>query len=70
MVKSLKQGWLIAQTSYLRMLKPVKMFGKSYNKNVKMVRRNPELTHCVTAGREMNVKYHVQVEKNYCSKTC
>ena len=46
MVKSLKQSRLIAQTSYLRMLKPVKMFGKSYNKNVKMVRRNPELTHC------------------------
>ena len=38
MVKSLKQRRLIAHTSYLRMLKPVKMFGKSYNKNVKMVR--------------------------------
>ena len=46
MVKSLKQSRLIAQTSYLRMLKPVKMFWKSCDKNVKMVRRNPELTHC------------------------
>ena len=50
MVKFPKQGRLIAQTSYLRRLKPVKMFGKSFKKSVKVYRRILDLAHCALMG--------------------
>ena len=48
MVKFTKPGRLIAQTSYLGRFKPLKMFGKSSKKIVKVYRRILDLAHCVT----------------------
>ena len=47
MVKFTKPGRLIAQTSYLGRFKPLKMFGKSSKKIVKVYRRILDLAHCV-----------------------
>ena len=46
MVKFTKPGRLIAQTSYLGRFKPLKMFGKSSKKIVKVYRRILDLAHC------------------------
>ena len=47
MVKFTRPGRLIAQTSYLGRFKPLKMFGKSSKKIVKVYRRILDLAHCV-----------------------
>ena len=47
MVKFTKPGRLIAQTSYLGRFKPLKKFGKSFLKSVKVYRRILDLAHCV-----------------------
>ena len=52
MVKFTKPGRLIAQTSYLGRFKPLKMFGKSSKKIVKVYRRILDLAHCV--GRQID----------------
>ena len=46
MVKFTKPGLLIAQTSYLGRFKPLKKFGKSFLKSVKVYRRILDLAHC------------------------
>ena len=46
MVKFTKPGRLIAQTSYLGRFKPLKKFGKSFLKSVKVYRRILDLAHC------------------------
>ena len=48
MVKFTKPGRLIAQTSYLGRFKPLKKFGKSFLKSVKVYRRILDLAHCAT----------------------
>ena len=50
MVKFTKPGRLIAQTSYLGRFKPLKKFGKSFLKSVKVYRRILDLAHCALAG--------------------
>ena len=50
MVKFTKPGRLIAQTSYLGRFKPLKMFGKSFLKSVKVYRRILDLAHCAKVG--------------------
>ena len=46
MVKFTKPGRLIAQTSYLGRFKPLKKFGNSFLKSVKVYRRILDLAHC------------------------
>ena len=46
MVKFTKPGRLIAQTSYLGRFKPLKIFGKSSKRIVKVYRRILDLAHC------------------------
>ena len=50
MVKFTKPGRLIAQTSYLGRFKPLKKFGKSFLKSVKVYRRILDLAHCVLSA--------------------
>ena len=50
MVKFTKPGRLIAQTSYLGRFKPLKKFGKSFLKSVKVYRRILDLAHCAIYG--------------------
>ena len=50
MVKFTKPGRLIAQTSYLGRFKPLKKFGKSFLKSVKVYRRILDLAHCAIMG--------------------
>ena len=55
MVKFTKPGRLIAQTSYLGRFKPLKKFGKSFLKSVKVYRRILDLAQCaveVFSGRQ------------------
>ena len=66
MVKFTKPGRLIAQTSYLGRFKPLKKFGKSFLKSVKVYRRILDLAHCV--WRETGEKYKNALIQVYYAK--
>ena len=67
MVKFTKPGRLIAQTSYLGRFKPLKMFGKSFKKSVKVNRRILDLAHCATVQRNTGQCMYCKWNAEPCS---